>query len=194
MLRGLKWLVVLVVVAAGVAAFWIYTGRYDVAADVPHKAWTEALIAYARDRSIEAHSAGIVAPNDLDDPARLRRAAGHYDAMCSECHLKPGTTDSELRRGLYPQPPDFTTADMDEDESPAEHARADFWVIQHGIKMTAMPAWSLAGIDDQLTWDLVAFVRALPTLDANSYRELVESSPVHMHANDSGQAPDGPHG
>jgi mono/diheme cytochrome c family protein len=181
MLRALKWLVVLVLVAAAAAAFWIYSGSYDVAADVPHKVWTEALIAYARDRSIEAHAAGIMAPNDFDDPARLRRAAGNYDAMCSACHLKPAMADSELRRGLYPQPPDFTTVDMGEDESPAEHAATDFWVIQHGIKMTAMPAWSLAGVDDQSTWDLVAFVRALPTLDANSYRELVESSPGHVH-------------
>jgi mono/diheme cytochrome c family protein len=191
MLRALRWLVVLVLISAGVAAFWIYTGRYDVGADVPHQAWTKTLIAYARDRSVEVHSAGIVVPSDLDDPARLHRAAGHYDAMCSECHLKPGTTDTELRRGLYPQPPDFATADMGEDESPAEHAATDFWVIQHGIKMTAMPAWSKAGVDDQLTWDLVAFIRALPTMNANAYRELVESSPQHAPApaDESNQAP-----
>jgi hypothetical protein len=106
--------------------------------------------------------------------------------MCSECHLKPGTTDSELRRGLCPQPPDFTTADMGQDASPAEHAARDFWVIQHGVKTTAMPAWSLAGVDDQLTWDLGAFIRALPTLDANSYRELIESSSGHVHGHASG--------
>ena len=181
MFRALKWLVGLIVIAVAVAAFWVYSGRYDVAADVPHNPVTAALLAYARERSIEVHAVGIFVPGDLDDPARLRRATGNYDAMCAECHLKPGASASELRRGLYPQPPDFTVADSD-DKTPAEQAASDFWVIEHGIKMTAMPAWSQGGVDAESSWDLVALIHALPGLDADSYHELIESGPGHRHA------------
>jgi Cytochrome C oxidase, cbb3-type, subunit III len=179
-LRPLKSLVVLLVVAAAGGLWWIYSGSYDVGADVPHQPWTAELIEYARDRSVAKHSAAIAVPSDLRDPARIRRGAGNYDAMCAECHLKPGMRESELRRGLYPQPPDFTIADPD--EPAAAYAARNFWVIEHGIKLTAMPAWSLAGVDDQSIWDLVALIQVMPTLDAAAYDALVETSHGHSHA------------
>lgn len=180
MFRSLKWTAVLLVVAAIIALLWIYSGNYDIGADVPHQPWTEALIDFARDRSIATHAATIVVPSDLSDPARMRRGAGNYDAMCTECHLRPGLADSELRRGLYPQPPDLTIGDPD--ERAATRTVSQFWVIKHGIKMTAMPAWSASGVDDESVWDLVAFIEELPTLDEASYHALVESSAGHVHS------------
>jgi mono/diheme cytochrome c family protein len=179
LLKSLKWSLVLLVLAGTGVLLWIYSGAYDIGADVPHRPWTETLIEFALDRAVVAHAATVVVPSDLRDPARIRRGAGNYDAMCAQCHLKPGVADTELRRGLYPQPPDFTVADPDEPAT--ARAPQNFWVIKHGIKMTAMPAWSAAGVDDQSIWDLVALIQVLPTLGDASYDELVESSPGHVH-------------
>jgi len=43
--------------------------------------------------------------------------------MCAACHLAPGKADSEIRMGLYPQPPALT---RHEDEGAADMAARHF--------------------------------------------------------------------
>lgn len=56
-----------------------------------------------------------------------------------------------------------------------------FWVIQHGIKASAMPAWSNAGMADAAIWDLTAFLGRLPALSAEQQRSMVSASDGHSH-------------
>ncbi|HET7062263.1 MAG TPA: cytochrome c, partial [Nitrosospira sp.] len=128
-----------------------------------------------RDRSIETRSAAITPP-DLDDRTRIRLGAGNYDAMCSPCHLSPASKESELSRGLYPKPPSWR-------EIGQVDARQAFWIIKHGIKMSGMPAWGKSMSDPHI-WNIVAFVKKLPQLTLDSYHELVENSPGHVHDSD----------
>jgi len=51
-------------------------------------------------------------------------------------------------------------------------------VVKHGIKMTGMPAWGVTH-DDDLLWDVVAFVRKLPELTPEQYEALVKNAPKH---------------
>jgi len=46
------------------------------------------------------------------------------------------------------------------------------------VKMTGMPAWGVTH-DDELLWDLVAFVRKLPKLTPKQYETLVKNAPKH---------------
>jgi hypothetical protein len=46
-----------------------------------------------------------------------------------------------------------------------------FWVIKHGIKMSAMPAWGKS-LDDARVWDIVAFVRKMPEVAPETCQEL----------------------
>ncbi|MEP7044604.1 MAG: cytochrome c, partial [Dokdonella sp.] len=126
-MKALSKLIVLLLALSLIAAGSAWSGVYDFAADTPHWPLTEQALKMARTRSIATHALGIVVP-DLDDAALIRSAAGNYDAMCSGCHLKPGKADSELHRGLYPQPPNLAQTALDD---PAQA----FWVIKHGIKM-----------------------------------------------------------
>lgn len=167
--------------AAVTAGMIAYAGLFDVAADTPHAAATFRLIAFVRERSIARRVEGILPPDDLGDPVRLRRGAGNYAAMCLDCHLAPGVEDSELRRGLYPQPPNLSKAD-DESSHAYGGAARRFWIIKHGIKASGMPAWSKGGMDDETIWDLVAFVQRMPTITGEEYRELVRDSSGHSHA------------
>jgi hypothetical protein len=48
-------------------------------------------------------------PDDFGNLERVRRGAGNYDAMCINCHLAPEMPDSEIRKGLYPRPPNLVT-------------------------------------------------------------------------------------
>jgi mono/diheme cytochrome c family protein len=168
---------VIVVAVAGACAAFVHFGVYPVGADEPHWPATVAVMASVRDRALDRAARDVTAPANLGDAARLRRGAGNYEAMCAGCHLKPGVDDSEIRKGLYPQPPNLA-ADGDANRDPARQ----FWVIKHGVKMTGMPAWSLGGMGDNDIWDLVALLQELPKLTAPDYAALVASSQGHTHA------------
>ncbi|MGB8328239.1 MAG: c-type cytochrome [Steroidobacteraceae bacterium] len=172
---------VLIVVSSTVATLaalgfaLLLSGVFNVAADNPHWGVTRWLLETARDRSIAVRVGGIAVP-PLDDSGLIAMGAEHYAEMCTGCHLAPGIEESELRRGLYPQPPNLI-----------EHGRDDppqkaFWIIKHGFKMTGMPAWG-ATHDDRSIWAMVAFLRRLPDLSPEAYRALVaKSGNGHTHA------------
>lgn len=171
---------VVATVAAGLAvgAGVIYSGAADVAADSPHHPMVREALATARLRAVARNARDIDLPADLNDRERMRRGAGNYAAMCADCHLTPGETDSEIRKGLYPAPPDLT--DAPEGAAP-DRAAQRFWVIKHGIKSTAMAAWGRGGMSDGDIWDLVAFIDALPAMGAGEYRAWVAASEGHTH-------------
>lgn len=143
---------------------FVYSGVYSIGADVPHWKPVEAAITVFRDRAVSAHAQGIAVPNNLEDPEVIAMGAEHYNAMCVGCHLSPVQTDSEIRPGLYPQPPELSKQVV---RNPAEA----FWIIKHGIKLTGMPAWGPTH-DDEEIWAMVAFLRKLPKLDAAAYQRL----------------------
>lgn len=164
---------VLIGIAAG--ASLIHSGRIDVAADTPHHPLTENLLEWARERSIERRAIDIAVPNDLSDPARIRRGAGNYDAMCVICHLAPGVADTEIRKGLYPLPPNLSLTSADSPDA------RRFWIIKHGIKASGMPAWQQGGMEDAAIWDLTALLKALPGMTPEQYRHQVATSDGHKH-------------
>ncbi|SEQ37768.1 Cytochrome C oxidase, cbb3-type, subunit III [Azotobacter beijerinckii] len=158
---------------AAIGAGVVYSGLIEVGADVPHSAPVHAVLETLRERSIAVRAEDIQVPS-LGDEALIRAGAGNYDAMCVGCHLAPGLGETELSRGLYPAPPNLSRVGSGGNPAGA------FWVIKHGIKSSAMPAWGRS-MADQHIWELVAFVERLPSLDAEAYRSLVASSSGHRH-------------
>jgi len=158
-----------VLLAAAVVA--IYAGLYNIAADVPHTQPVYWLLDTIRHRSVVTRARDIVVPNDLDDANRISKGAGQYAEMCSGCHLAPGMKRTEISQGLYPRAPELRRGT---DLTPAEQ----FWIVKHGLKMTGMPAWGVTH-DDELLWDVVAFVRKLPELTPEQYEALVKNAPKH---------------
>ncbi len=156
-----------VFVALGASVFYVASGAYDIGADTPHWDMTRAAIETFRDRSIAVRTRDISVP-DLGDEQLVLKGAGQYAAMCVNCHLAPGMKDSEIRPGLYPQPPNLS-------EKRVDPARA-FWVVKHGLKMSGMPAWGL-GHDDAAIWSIVAFVSKLPGLSEDHYKQMVADAP-----------------
>ena len=153
----------------GGASLLVYAGIYNVAADIPHTQPVFWLMTTVRERSIAVRAAGAVVPPDLADPKRIAAGAGQYAEMCSGCHLAPGMKRTEISQGLYPRAPELRRGSR---LTPAE----EFWVVKHGVKMTGMPAWGVTH-NDELLWDVVAFLRKLPELTADQYQTLVKSAP-----------------
>ena len=170
MTRQVDHLIVVVIVLAAIAiglGAIAYSGLYNIGADDQHWSVTFHLLQSVRDRSIRVRSEALKVPN-LNDPQLVLQGAGQYAAMCTGCHLAPGIEDSEMRSGMYPQPPNLSKVRVD--------PRDAFWVIKHGIKMSAIPAWS-GSHDDPTIWSMVAFLQILPRLTPRQYMDIVAKAP-----------------
>ncbi|PLC01505.1 cytochrome C [Variovorax sp. RO1] len=165
--------VAILIAVVGFAGVW-WTGSYNVAADEPHSRLVASALTSIRERSITGHAQGIPVP-DISAPQMVAAGAKQYAQMCVQCHLAPGKDDSDLRKGLNPQPPNLYLHGVH------DPARA-FWTIKHGVKMTGMPAWG-GTHDDQALWSMVAFLRRLPELSPAEYERLTEQPPAsHQEA------------
>jgi mono/diheme cytochrome c family protein len=153
----------LAALAVGGGAVFIGSGVYDIGADDHHTNLVLAVIERLREHSIAARMRSLEVEN-VSDPARLAAGAQRYAAHCVSCHLAPGVTKSDIRPGLYPHPPNLAQEDM-------QSVPRAFWIIKHGIKMSAMPAWGKT-LDDAAIWELVAFVRKLPEMTPETYAQL----------------------
>jgi mono/diheme cytochrome c family protein len=169
-MKRLRTWALIAVAATALPVVYVHSGLFDVAADVPHSALVYAALKVVRDRSISVRSKDIQVP-PLNDPKLIADGAQHYDVMCAGCHLAPGSLHSEIREALYPQPPNLT-------EKIDLGAAETFWVVKHGIKMSAMPAWGKTH-DDRSIWAIVAFVQKLPELGPAEYRALVDANGAH---------------
>jgi mono/diheme cytochrome c family protein len=167
MIRTVKiGLVTVAALAVGVigATLFIESGYYNIGADDHHTKLVLTLIEELRERSIGAR-AHTIDLRYVEEPEKIAVGAQHYAALCVGCHLAPGITKSEIRPGLYPHPPNLAQEDLHD-------GRRAFWIIKHGIKMSAMPAWSKT-LDDEAIWDVVSFLRKMPDMTPQTYEQLL---------------------
>ena len=98
-------------------------------------------------------------------PDAVRGGMAHYKEMCVFCHGAPGVDASEAGEGLNPPAPDLTGRKT--------QARTDgeiFWILKNGIRMTGMPSFAKAGVPDNELWQIVAFVKKLPSVSEADYK------------------------
>ena len=106
-------------------------------------------------------------------PEIIAEGMQHYADHCAACHANDGSGETEIGLGLYPKPPDMRRA--------ATQSLSDgelFYIIENGVRLTGMPAWS-TGHDDseQATWHLVHFIRELPRLTPEQVDEMKQLNP-----------------
>jgi hypothetical protein len=171
----------LLLIALVLVSVVIGSGGYNIAATEKHWNITEKIIAWVRDSSIETHAKELRIP-PLDEAELLSSGAEHYHAMCTICHLAPGLKPTELSIGLYPQAPVFHQREAINDPARlSDRARAYFWVIKNGLKMTAMPAWGLSH-DDRSIWGMTAFILKMSNMTPEQYENLVNSAKADSHS------------
>ncbi len=155
---------VLAIVAALGSALYFYGGFYSVAAIEPHFDVVTAAVTAVREASIEKHAKGAP-PMALDDAAVVKAGARAFaNEGCMDCHGAPGVPPDRFTKGMNPEPPALKEAGEEDDPGQI------FWVVRNGIKMTGMPGFAATKADDKELWQIVAFVKKLPTLSPEEFR------------------------
>jgi mono/diheme cytochrome c family protein len=106
-------------------------------------------------------------------PEVIAEGMAHYADHCASCHANDGSGETEIGRGLYPKAPDMRL--------PATQSLTDgelFYIIENGVRLTGMPAWSTGNTDGEAsTWQLVHFIRELPRLSTETIDEMKRLNP-----------------
>lgn len=169
-MRVLTTLLVTVLIIAATGVWFIYSGTYNIAATHPHTEFGRWLFTTVRDQSINERGDTIRVP-DLADSKLVEAGARHYASTCERCHGAPGEKLSEIARGLNPLPPELHTGEMQRKYSYAEL----YWIVEHGIRMTGMPAFGPTHAEKDL-WAIIAFVKRLPEITAKEYDVLAKGT------------------
>ena len=186
-MRKLPWsMLALMLIGAGVAAWLVALGHYDVAGNTPHTRPVYALLEVTKQQSVRRQARDVVVPA-LDGATVQERGALCYREHCLQCHGAPGFAPEPI--GLSMQPLPGSLADATRHWNAAEI----YWITRNGIKMTGMPAWQHRLHDDDL-WALVAFVQRLPQLSPAELRatwQALPARPCDVNADDAdATAPD----
>lgn len=146
------------------AGLFLWSGLYNVAASSGHASITRIVLHRAMIQSVRRHAPKLNPPK-LDDPGLVRLGAAHFLSGCAPCHGSPDFRASPIEIGATPPPPPLNSAAMD--FTPSEL----HWIVKHGVKMTAMPAWPTQKRDDEI-WSLVAFLEALKSMKPGEFAPL----------------------
>jgi mono/diheme cytochrome c family protein len=177
MRRWFRTQAILLVVLLGMATavFFLVRGRGVDARGEP--SWVEARMAlFLRGWLTPDEYKRRLNPVTLS-PGILVSAREHFADHCASCHGNDGSGDTEMGRKLYPRVPDMRL--------PRTQRLTDgelFYFIEHGIRLTGMPGWSNGTPEGETaSWNLVHFIRHLPSLTPEELEEMEAFNPVSRH-------------
>src|SRR5688500_1170608 len=170
LLRVLAWLAFLaIVMIAGVML--VLQGRGVSARPEPS----------GLEKSVALFMRGWLTPatyKDLKNPVsdtdeNFLAAREHFADHCASCHANDGSGNTEMGRNLYPKAPDMRlprTQQLTDGEL--------FYIIENGVMLTGMPGWSTGTPEgENSSWQLVHFIRRLPSLTTDDLQEMERLNP-----------------
>ena len=163
-MRLLAFIGALAIVVAVAAGVYFFGGFYSVAAIQEDPAAVKWALTNVRTASINRHAADAP-PIPLDNPTNIQAGARAFQTRgCWNCHGAPGVEWAKFSEGLQPDPPDLK--EVVNDRRPNQL----FWVIKNGINMTGMPSFGKIEVPDQEIWQMVAFLKKLPSVSEADYK------------------------
>lgn len=146
------------------AMAFAWSGILNIGASTGHWAITDWFLHWSMRNTVRTYAA-LTVDEPATDASGLTSAAGHYAANCAFCHGAPGEQPSRVMKGATPSAPDLSAS------ANSWTDRQLFWIVKHGVKFTAMPAWPALDRDDEIR-RMAAFVRRLPDMTPAEYRAI----------------------
>jgi mono/diheme cytochrome c family protein len=105
-------------------------------------------------------------------PEIIAAGRAHFADHCAQCHANDGSGNTEMGQGLFPKAPDMATVSQELTDGEL------FYVIEHGIRFTGMPAWGTGTpAGEEASWHLVHFIRHLPQIRNSEVEEMEGMNP-----------------
>jgi mono/diheme cytochrome c family protein len=157
-----------VALALGVGLALALLGFFGMRADEPPSKIETILAGRAMDASVARVAPKMTNPVTADE-ANLAAGARVYREHCTLCHGDPAHPKGALAEALSPPAPQFmdVMADMPENQN--------FYILQHGIRWTAMPGWKRL-LSEQQIWQLVTFLSHMHDLPPAAKRLFTDDS------------------
>ena len=168
-MRGFIYGIVTMLVIAALGVLCALLGFVNMRADNPPSKMETTLATRAMDASVARAAPKLTNPVTADE-ANLVAGAHLYSDHCTLCHGDPAHPKSLLADSLKPPAPQFTNdmADMPENEN--------FFILQHGIRWTAMPGWKNV-LSEQQTWQLVTLLSHMHDLPPAAKQVFAAAGP-----------------
>ena len=158
-----------IIVLLAVGLVFALLGFVNMRADNPPSHLEAAVAGHVTDASVSRAATKLNNPVTADEP-NLVAGARLYREHCALCHGDPAHPKAPLNDSLNPPAPQFMDdkADMPENEN--------FFILQHGIRWTAMPGWKNV-LSDQQLWQLVTFLSRMNELPPSAKQIFAETAP-----------------
>lgn len=169
-LRTLVMVAAVMLIVGGVAAYDIISRGLSTRVE---PSWVEATLARTM-RSLATPSLMRHTRNPVQrSQAVMDEALAHFADHCAGCHANDGSGNTDMGRSFYPPAPD-----MRADPTQALTDGELFSIIEHGIRLTGMPAWGTGTPEgEHQSWALVHFIRQLPSLTPEDIAKMEALNP-----------------
>jgi mono/diheme cytochrome c family protein len=173
-MKGFLFGILTMILILAVGLIFILMGFVNIRADKPPSNLEAAIASRAMDASVARAATKLSNPVTADE-ANLVAGARLYREHCTLCHGDPAHPKAPLNDSLNPPAPQF----MDDKADMAENQ--NFFILQHGIRWTAMPGWKNVLTDQQL-WQLVTFLSHMSDLPPTAKQVFLEAVPQNQPA------------
>jgi mono/diheme cytochrome c family protein len=135
---------------------YVRFGFVNPRADIPVNSLDRSVAMPALDAAVDRRAPETKNPLQPTDE-NLTSGMKMYQQQCSSCHGDTLHHEGMLADALYPRAPQFMedAPDMSEDQN--------FYILQHGIRYSGMPAWKQTFSDKQL-WQITTFLSHMDKL------------------------------
>lgn len=140
------------------------SGLIDFSADTPPSDTETHLAMSTVDASTDRHAPELKNPLATNEETMVS-GADLYMNHCAGCHGLPSNQDSVFAKSFNPPVPMFFK------DPPDMSQNQNFYIIQHGIRWTGMPAWNKTLNDTQI-WQLVTFLSNIEKLPPAAMQKL----------------------
>lgn len=150
--------------------FYLKKGYMNLQADQAPSSMERKMAMSAVDASTERHAPAVKNPI-VPTEQNLTEAARLYLNHCAGCHGIPSNRQSQFGKAFNPPVPQFFS------DAPDMPENQNFYITQHGIRFSGMPAWNGTLSETQI-WMLVTFMSNIEKLPPAALRELEPAAPA----------------
>ncbi len=155
-------------------------GMMDPRADIPINSMERRMAMPSLDTSVDRRATEAKNPVRPTD-ANLTAGMNVYQTNCASCHGDIHHPHGMLADSLYPRAPQFV------EDAPDMSENQNFYIIQHGVRLSGMPAWQPV-LSQQQMWQVTTFLSHMDKLSPHVSDAWKAAADGSLEANSSPDA------